>query len=225
MKQIKISAIFSSYHQLIRFCDHFFHQVQVEYSSEIKCSPGCYTCCQLQTVCALEAVYLYTGLIVLGRKELNSSGVNKITEPIEPADRIDLIETGGGEGEDRYCPFLAQNICTVYEYRPIICRTHGLALLYNSINEDRQVDDDINNDDINKGERFISHCHLNFKENKADLMPLQHILDMETINLNLMRLNLAMAMVIGHKELADQRFNLSDLAAGKIDSLLQGIVT
>ena len=28
------------------------------------------------------------------------------------------------------CPFLIEKSCSVYKYRPIICRTHGLAYLY-----------------------------------------------------------------------------------------------
>lgn len=28
------------------------------------------------------------------------------------------------------CPFLVNNLCSLYKYRPIICRVHGLAYLY-----------------------------------------------------------------------------------------------
>ena len=31
------------------------------------------------------------------------------------------------------CPFLVNKKCSVYEYRPIVCRVHGLAYLTNNI--------------------------------------------------------------------------------------------
>jgi len=50
------------------------------------------------------------------------------------------------------CVFLKEHICTVYDERPVICRTHGLPLLY------------MNNDN----EWELSACELNFTEFDLD---------------------------------------------------------
>ena len=42
-------------------------------------------------------------------------------------ENIQNMEKGGA------CPFLVNKECSVYEYRPIICRVHGLAYLRNDI--------------------------------------------------------------------------------------------
>lgn len=34
------------------------------------------------------------------------------------------------ETPDEACPFLIEGLCSIYESRPLICRTHGLPLLY-----------------------------------------------------------------------------------------------
>ncbi len=47
-----------------------------------------------------------------------------------------------------HCIFLRDHSCSIYENRPVICRTHGLPLLY--VNEDNEWE--------------LSNCELNFKE-------------------------------------------------------------
>ena len=49
--------------------------------------------------------------------------------------------------DDNSCAFLSDHACLIYEHRPMICRTHGLPLIYT-------------NDD---NEWELSNCELNFK--------------------------------------------------------------
>jgi Fe-S-cluster containining protein len=48
--------------------------------------------------------------------------------------------------QDSSCIFLKDHKCTIYASRPVICRTHGLPLLYAN----------------NEGEWELSACELNF---------------------------------------------------------------
>ena len=45
------------------------------------------------------------------------------TLKIQVRENFKNMEKGGR------CPFLVNNLCCIYKYRPIICRTHGLAYL------------------------------------------------------------------------------------------------
>jgi uncharacterized protein len=53
-----------------------------------------------------------------------------------------IFNKSAGEGE---CPMLVDGLCTIYESRPFICRSHGLPLL--SMGEEGWE---------------LSHCELNF---------------------------------------------------------------
>ena len=92
--------------------DKYFEE-QCEF---IRCKQGCSHCCEVgeYPFSRLEMEYLMSGFI-----KLNPSIKNKIKQEIK---QLKL------EKPKMYkCPFLQKNICTVYEYRGIICRTHGLA--------------------------------------------------------------------------------------------------
>ncbi len=52
-----------------------------------------------------------------------------------------------GTEDETACPFLKDHECTIYEHRPLICRTHGLPLLY--VNSETE-------------EWELSACELNF---------------------------------------------------------------
>jgi Fe-S-cluster containining protein len=65
------------------------------------CSRGCWRCCELDSVCALEAAVIFSAM---------------------PAGSMFSAE------DDHHCPFLTDGICGIYSDRPLICRTHGLPL-------------------------------------------------------------------------------------------------
>ncbi len=87
----------------------------------------------------------------------------------------------------------------MYDNRPLICRTHGLPLVSNS---------------LTAGE--VDCCPLNLpalagvSELEADL-----VLDLDLLTENLMRLNLAFFLVLGKPELAEVRFSLASLVSGE----------
>jgi uncharacterized protein len=72
------------------------------------------------------------------------------------------------------CSLLKNSLCQIYELRPLICRTHGLPLAYG-------LDDD-------PLQKSVSFCELNFTK-KIPAFKDSNILDMDEINIELVRLN------------------------------------
>lgn len=78
-------------------------------------------------------------------------------------------------GESPVCPFLLDDRCSVYETRPLICRTQGLPLLL-------QLDD---------GEAEVDFCPLNFAAPDAtDDLQETHLVPLDELNLRLALVNL-----------------------------------
>lgn len=100
------------YRALLRRVDEFTAGVFREYGRSMACSPGCDSCCTLETVNAIEAWVLLSHAASLDSAERN-------------AIRRRALDGTGERGE---CVLLANGLCAVYAARPIICRTHGLPL-------------------------------------------------------------------------------------------------
>ena len=80
----------------------------------VKCKAGCSSCCEKgdYPLSDIELEYLMQGFISL-ESEIKFQVQNNFKN----------MEKGGK------CPFLIDGLCSIYPYRPIICRTHGLAYL------------------------------------------------------------------------------------------------
>ena len=80
----------------------------------IKCQIGCSACCENgdYPISELELKYIMEGYLNLDYEE------KRIVQ-----NNIKNIKKGG------MCPFLIEKKCSIYKYRPIICRVHGLAYL------------------------------------------------------------------------------------------------
>jgi uncharacterized protein len=123
------------------------HKLHNEYTC---CSLGCDGCCMNFRLLPLE-YYSILNFI----KELNLIIQNEI--------------------ENEKCPFLINHSCSIYPFRPIICRSHGLPI----INMDRE------------GENWeLSFCQLNFKENDTEYFDHSNCYDQDTFNSKLFLLNL-----------------------------------
>ena len=83
-------------------------------ASYIFCQKGCADCCKKgdYPMTDLEIKYLMIGYEKL---DLN---IKTIVQQ-----NIKTMKKGG------CCPFLINNDCSVYKFRPIVCRVHGLAYL------------------------------------------------------------------------------------------------
>ena len=80
----------------------------------IMCHLGCSSCCEKgdYPISQLELEYLMQGYINLSFRD------KKIVQG-----KIKNMQKGGE------CPFLIDKMCSVYNFRPIICRVHGLSYI------------------------------------------------------------------------------------------------
>ena len=130
-----------------------------------KCRPGCSACCMAFSVLPLEAALLAEALV--GQAE--SSGQ-----------------------QDERCIFLRDDLCSLYAWRSVICRTQGMALAY--IDEATQTIE-------------VSACPHNFPDDVA----LEHddLLFMDPFNERLADLNLRYCRQ--NSLVPEHRFALADL--------------
>lgn len=82
------------------------------------CQKGCSHCCHMAT-----AVSMYEAEII-GKH----TGLNVYTPPPMES-REDLVDKYTGV----VCPFLKDNVCSIYEVRPISCRTHFNVSKYSEV--------------------------------------------------------------------------------------------
>lgn len=159
-----LEPVIAQYRKLRAYSDAFFQKVLHARRDQMQCGKGCSDCCSLSSVLPLEAYMM--GLAV---REGST----------------------GGRPAVGSCPMLdGKGHCTVYGERPLICRTHGLALR------------------MDKAGR-VEHCPKNFAA-LADFEE-EEVFDATRITENLVRLNLAFCMIVGRPEMAGTRVPLSSL--------------
>lgn len=134
----------------------FFDEIQGRLGQEMSCQAGCARCCYVDlSVFKLEADRIknwFQSLPLEAKKIL----VQEWERPLE------CTENFNGE-VTHACAFLRDNRCTIYEARPLICRTQGLALKY-----------------ILENQTYIDTCPLNFQEIEIEL---KDCLDLDRVNL------------------------------------------
>ena len=122
--------------------------------AQITCFEGCADCCKAISIFPVEAAAI--------AEELKS-----LTETETTAIRHRAAE----HGEDGRCSLLFDNRCSLYKSRPIICRTHGLPILFTE-NDNRRLD----------------YCPLNLtKEEKS--LPGSAVIDLDRLNTVLVAIN------------------------------------
>ena len=88
-----------------------------DYQKEyIHCQKGCAYCCKQGDYPISEIEYDY---LMSGFEKLDNDLKTKIEENIKKT-------KSEGDTESYTCPFLIDNSCSVYEYRPFVCRTFGV---------------------------------------------------------------------------------------------------
>ncbi len=128
------------YAALVNKVDAFWRAAVERQPGAFRCREACASCCHQQlSVRPVEAAAIQAHLGGL------------------PTDRRRALVPQAGATDDA-CVFLRDDRCTIYPVRPLICRTHGLA-----VRVDGRVD----------------HCPLNF--DGVDPRP-EGILDLERIN-------------------------------------------
>jgi Fe-S-cluster containining protein len=167
--------------------DEHFTQAVARTPEQFACRPGCESCChQRFSVFEVEAAPIREALAQLARSD--------------PEARRRVRERGRDD-ELRACALLLDGQCSVYEQRPLICRSHGLPI---GVRE---------GDDPSSPLR-VDHCPLNFLDRD---IPRASVLVLDAINQPLAvlaeltapgqpRVELAQLAASGDPELRDDNF-------------------
>ncbi len=140
------NIIKSLYFELVAEIDKEVQRISELFpKGSIQCKPGCFECCINFSVFPLEAALV---------NERLSEQINRVST------------------KEDLCRLLKNERCSVYEVRPIICRTQGIPLGY--IHED-------------SGAIEVSSCNLNFPQDHE--FAEEQILFMDKFNNRLSSLN------------------------------------
>ncbi len=157
---------FDAYFEFIKYVDDKIKDLEKKHSKDIVCNKGCSSCCLDTTILPIEFFSI----------------VSILKDKISP------------EITKESCAMLKNSLCQIYEFRPLICRTHGLPLAYG---EDE--------DPLSKS---ITFCDMNFTK-RIPVFNSKNILDMDELNIELVRLNEKFVKSFG-KELPE-RIDLKEI--------------
>jgi Fe-S-cluster containining protein len=132
------------YLRLIEKIDQYEIKLLKKYSSDIACRKGCDSCCILESVFPVEAYVIY--------------------ESIRSGEGAAVI---GFENTPGRCVFLKDGSCSIYNVRPVICRTHGYPVFVGG---------------------KVDFCPENFKERNS--IDSEYILSLDNLNSALASINL-----------------------------------
>lgn len=153
------------YHQLLDEVAAAMAPLLARHRATMQCGPRCTDCCQALSLLAIEAQMVATAY-----------------QALPPATQAAIRAMIGSRARetDAQCPFLLDGLCAIYPARPLICRTHGLAIGY--VDEEREVIE-------------VSACALNFAED----FPLitEDLLLLDPFNARLAALNQEFAEAMG----------------------------
>jgi uncharacterized protein len=173
------------YRDLAQSLDGKCLSLTVLYEKHLTCHEGCSGCCQHHlSVFGVEADTLRPAIATLA-PELRRT----------VREQAATVLARESAGESVACPLLVDNRCAVYEARPIICRTHGLPLVYEAKDGSAEVD----------------WCPLNFTSPDAvDDLREDGLLNIDEINFELAASEIERARTSGRTP-EQSRFKLADL--------------
>ncbi len=135
--------------------DQHFAQAVARTPEQFACRAGCESCChQRFSVFEVEAAPIRDALAQLDRSD--------------PEARRRIRERGL-DPHEQACALLLDGRCTVYEQRPLICRSHGLPIGVRESDEPGSA-------------LRIDHCPLNFRNPPAPEIPRASVLVLDAIN-------------------------------------------
>ena len=186
--------VIPAYRQFIERVDRLAARLSSRYAQHLVCRSGCSGCCHHHlSVFAIEA-----------------AGVREAIEALPDETRVVIegqarnVIAQEAEGQPVACPLLVEDRCSIYELRPLICRTQGLPLLL-------EADD---------GEQEVDFCPLNFTahdavEDLAQNLDAAHLVPLDDLNLTLALINLQYCRQQGFPdESSGQRRQMADIILG-----------
>lgn len=127
------AKIFEKYFELREKTDETVEKLIQIHGSNIVCKPKCPSCCVNLTVFQIEFESI--------KYEMGKDGFDISSVVFDPK---------------ATCGFLKDDLCQIYKYRPIICRTHGIPISFQ------------NDDDPAEPYIAVSFCDLNFADIDTD---------------------------------------------------------
>lgn len=173
-----MNGLLNNYHQLLTRVDALCGGIEKVLREHITCSKGCSACCTSITLFPVEAAALNAAL-----EEL----------PTEEAAAIRRHVTE--HADDERCPLLSNHHCLLYAARPIICRTHGLPILYSE-----------------NGERRVDCCPRNLEQ--CDSLAGSAVIDLDRLNALLVAVN---ALYLSQTDAVDlpERLTIAEALTGR----------
>lgn len=157
-----------NYRRLVVNVDRTLDRIQRKYGHYIACHKGCGCGCRDLSIFPVEALALANALQTL------------------PEAVIAKLQRRAASTAFWDCPLLEDRVCSLYAFRPLICRTHGFPLRT-----------------IYKGQPSIGYCRHNFKE--MAVIPDDAVVDLSPINDMLRNINAAVVNQLAPKiKLADR---------------------
>ena len=132
---------FVKYEAVVNMVDQVFERVKKEFPKEVFCREKCSDCCYaIFDLTLIEALYLnhkfnekFSGrekadLIAIADKTDRTLAKMKREAYKKVKDGADQLEIVGKMSQERVrCPLLGENnLCLMYEFRPITCRVYGI---------------------------------------------------------------------------------------------------
>lgn len=148
----KIEEIKNAYKDLRNELDAEIKRLEQQHKKHLACKKGCDLCCLNFSVFPLEFEVI--------REETGGEFL--------PG----ALPDNENSQAPASCVFLKKHVCTIYNARPFICRTHGLPLLY-----------------MNNDEWELSHCELNFTQITEDYFEEENTFMQDKWNSRLFMLN------------------------------------
>lgn len=176
-----MSDVLDNYRQLLERVDALCHGIEGALHEHITCSEGCSSCCTAITLFPVEAAALKAALDAL---------------PVDEASAI-LQHVAGHAGDER-CPLLSNHRCLLYAARPIICRTHGLPILY--------LEDD---------EQRVDCCPLNLEQ--CESLPGTAVIDLDRLNALLVAVNALFLSQAEAPEGLPERLTIAEALLGRME--------
>lgn len=162
---------FEEYKKLIKKIDQHTESLEDIHKKHMKCKNGCDLCCIDFSIFPVEYYFI-----------------------LKETEKLNLASESVTNPSSNTCAFLKNHSCTIYEQRPIMCRTHGLPLIYA-------------NDD---GDFELSACELNFTEFDFEDFTGENTLAQDKYNSKLYLLNKAFIA-----EFKGKKYNETDLISMK----------
>jgi Fe-S-cluster containining protein len=170
--------LLDNYYQMVARVDALCVGIQAALSGQITCSQGCSSCCTAITLFPVEAAAL-------------NAALEAFPDARRAAIRQHVSEHAAGER----CPLLENHQCLLYAARPIICRTHGLPIIY-----------------AEGSQQKVDCCPLNLCEGEQPLSG-SAIIDLDRLNTLLVAVN---ALFLSHADAIDLPERLTIAEALKV---------